>query len=46
MYHRLMRSYQLTAFTLLDKCNIFYGGHKSGSGVGSKRWRRFYIDTD
>jgi hypothetical protein len=36
-----MRTYQHTAFTVLDKHDILYGGHKSDAGVGSGRRRRF-----
>jgi hypothetical protein len=29
-----MRTYQNTDFAVLDKYDIFYGGHKSDAGVG------------
>jgi hypothetical protein len=35
-----MRTYQDTAFTILDRYDILYSGHKSDAGVGSGR-RRF-----
>jgi hypothetical protein len=35
-----MRTYQHTAFTVLDRYDTFYGGHKSDAGVGSGRRRR------
>jgi hypothetical protein len=38
-----MRTYQYTAFTVLDRYDIFYGGHKSDAGVGSGRRRRFLV---
>jgi hypothetical protein len=37
-----MRTYQHTAFTVLDRYDILYGGHKSDTGVGID----FYIDMD
>jgi hypothetical protein len=36
-----MRTYQHNAFTVLDRNDILYGGHKSDAGVGSVRRRRF-----
>jgi hypothetical protein len=36
-----MRTYQHTAFTLLDMYDIFYGGVKSVSGIGSGSQRLF-----
>jgi hypothetical protein len=30
-----MRTYQHTAFTLLDRYDLLYGGHKNDAGVGS-----------
>jgi hypothetical protein len=36
-----MRTYQHTAFNVLDRYDIMYGGHKSDAGVGSGRRRRF-----
>jgi len=36
-----MRTYQHTAFAVLDSYDIFCGGHKSVTGVGSMRRRRF-----
>jgi hypothetical protein len=36
-----MRTYQHTAFTVLDGYDILYSGHKSDAGVGSGRRRRF-----
>jgi len=36
-----MRTYQHTAFTVLDRYDILYGGYKSDAGVGSGRRRRF-----
>jgi hypothetical protein len=36
-----MRTYHNTAFAVLDRYDIFYGGHKSDAGVGSRRRRRF-----
>jgi hypothetical protein len=36
-----MRTYQHTAFTVLDRYDILYGRHKSDAGVGSGRRRRF-----
>jgi len=36
-----MRTYQNTAFTVLDTYDIFYRGHKSDNGVGSGRRCRF-----
>jgi hypothetical protein len=41
MYRRLMHSYQRNAFTILDRYDIFYGGHKSDVGVVSGCRRRF-----
>jgi hypothetical protein len=40
-----MSTYQHTAFTVPDRYDILYGGHKSDAGVGSGRRRRF-LDTD
>jgi hypothetical protein len=37
IYRRRMRTYQHTAFTVLDRYDIFYGGHKSDAGVGLGR---------
>jgi hypothetical protein len=36
-----MRTYQLTAFTVLNKYDILFGGHKSDAVVGSGCRRRF-----
>jgi hypothetical protein len=36
-----MRTYQHTAFIVLDRYDILRGGHKSDAGVGSERRRRF-----
>jgi hypothetical protein len=36
-----MRSCQHTVINVLDRYDIFYGGHKSDAGVGSGSWRRF-----
>jgi hypothetical protein len=36
-----MRTYQHTAFTVLDKYDIMIAGHESDAGVGSGRRRRF-----
>jgi hypothetical protein len=36
-----MRSCQHTVFTVLDRYDILYSGHKSDAGVGSGRRRRF-----
>jgi hypothetical protein len=36
-----MRTYHHTAFTVLDRYDILYGGHESDAGVGSGRWRLF-----
>jgi len=36
-----MRAYQHTAFSVLDRYDILYGGHKSDTGVSSVRRRRF-----
>jgi hypothetical protein len=38
-----MRTFQHTAFTLLDRYDIFYGGHEIDAGVGSGR-RRLFLD--
>jgi hypothetical protein len=35
-----MRTYQRAAFAVLDRYDVFYGGHKSNAGVGSGRRRR------
>jgi len=37
-----MRTYQHKAFTVLDRYDILYAGHKCDAGVGSGRRRRFY----
>jgi hypothetical protein len=36
-----MHTYEHTAFTVLDRYDILYGGHKSNAGVGLGRRRRF-----
>jgi hypothetical protein len=36
-----MRTYQYTAFNVLDRYNILYGRHKRDAGVGLGRRRRF-----
>jgi len=36
-----MRTYQHTAYTVLDRYDILYGGDKSDTGVASGRQRRF-----
>jgi hypothetical protein len=36
-----MRTYQHTAFAVLERYDTFYGGHQSDAGVGSGRRRRF-----
>jgi hypothetical protein len=36
-----MRTYQNTAFTVLDKYDVLYAGYKSDTSVGSERRRRF-----
>jgi hypothetical protein len=36
-----MRTYQYTAFTVLDRYDVLYAGHKSDASVGSGRRRRF-----
>jgi hypothetical protein len=36
-----MRTYRHTAFTVLDRYYILYGGHISDAGVSSGRRRRF-----
>jgi hypothetical protein len=41
IYPRRLRTYQHTAFTVLDRYDILYDGHKSDAGVGSDRRRRF-----
>jgi hypothetical protein len=41
IYRRCMSTYQHTAFTVLDRYNILYAGHKSDAGVVSGRLRRF-----
>jgi hypothetical protein len=41
IYRRRMRTYQHIAFTVLDRYDILYGGHKSDAGVASGRRRRF-----
>jgi len=38
-----MRTYQYTAFAVLDRYDILYGGHKSDAGVGSGRRLRFSL---
>jgi len=35
MHRKRMRTYQHTAFAVLDRYDIFYGGHKSDAGVYS-----------
>jgi hypothetical protein len=41
-----MRTYQHTAFTVLDRYDILYGGQEGDAGVGTGRRRRFldYMD--
>jgi hypothetical protein len=41
MYRRRMRTYQNTAFAVIDRYDIFHVGHKSDAVVGSERRRRF-----
>jgi hypothetical protein len=41
MHRRRMRIYEYTAFAVLVRDDIFYGGHKSDAAVGSGRRRRF-----
>jgi hypothetical protein len=41
-----MRSYQNTAFAVLDRYYVFYDGHKSDAGVGSGRRRLIYTGMD
>jgi hypothetical protein len=42
-----MRAYQHTAFTLFNRYDTLYGGHKSDTGVGSVDvGLDFFIDTD
>jgi hypothetical protein len=36
-----MRTYQHTAFAVLDRYDVLYDGHKSDADVGSGRRRRF-----
>jgi hypothetical protein len=36
-----MRTYQHTAVPVLDRYDIFYGGHNRDAGVGSGPRRRF-----
>jgi hypothetical protein len=45
-----MRTYQRTPNAVVDRYDIFYGGHKSDSGVGSGRrqfldWYGFRFST-
>jgi hypothetical protein len=40
IYRRCMRTHRHTAFTVLDRYDILYDGHKSDDGVGSGRRRR------
>jgi hypothetical protein len=42
IHRRRMRTYQHTASTLLERCDILDGRHKSDAGVGSGRRRRFW----
>jgi hypothetical protein len=42
IYRRRMRTYMHTAFIVLDREDILYGGHKSDAGVGVD----FPIDMD
>jgi hypothetical protein len=37
-----MRTYQYTAFTVLDRYDTLYAVHKSDAGGGSGRRRRFF----
>jgi len=41
-HRRRMRTYQNTAFAVLYRYDIFYGGHQIDAGVGSGRRRRFF----
>jgi hypothetical protein len=41
MYRRRMRTYQYTAFTVLDRYDTLYAVHKSDAGFVSGRRRRF-----
>jgi hypothetical protein len=41
IYRRRMRTYQYTAFTVLDRYDALYAVHKSDAGVDSGRRRRF-----
>jgi hypothetical protein len=41
MYRRRMRTYQYTAFSVLDRYDTLYAVHKSDASVGSGRRRRF-----
>jgi hypothetical protein len=41
IHRRRMRTYQNTAFTVLDRYDTLYAVHKSDAGVGSGRRRRF-----
>jgi hypothetical protein len=36
-----MRAYKHNAFAVLDRYDMFYGGHESDAGVGLGRRRRF-----
>jgi hypothetical protein len=36
-----MRTYQHTAFTVLDRYDVLDGGQKGDAGIGSGRRRRF-----
>jgi hypothetical protein len=40
IYRRRMRTYQYTAFTVLDRYGTLYAVHKSDAAVGSGRRRR------
>jgi hypothetical protein len=43
IYRRRMRTYLHTAIAVVDRYDIFSGGHKSVAGVGSGRRRRLLI---
>jgi len=43
MYRRRIRTYQHTAFTVLDRYDILYGGHESDAAGGSGRRRRLLV---
>jgi hypothetical protein len=43
MYGRRIRTYQHTAFTVLDRYDILYGGHESDAAGGSGRRRRLLV---